>query len=171
MTTTLGPTELRAAARVLSSPALIRLITEIDDNGPIPPRMLTATLPDLTRSSARRAVHIARAHGLVQAGPAGGLDLTDSGCHLAAFYDATARWARHHAYPGPVSTFTTRIQHTLDLLIHVLATDSAAGHHRHPGTDMPNGQDTEEDLPGHLIRWLTDNPHLTQPGTQHGLAA
>ncbi|AKH83943.1 hypothetical protein AA958_19040 [Streptomyces sp. CNQ-509] len=167
MTTTPGPSELRAAARVLASPALIRLITEIDDNGPIPPRTLTATLPDLTRSSARRAVHMARAHGLVQAGPAGGLDLTDSGFHLAAFYDATARWARHHAYPTPVSTFTTRIQHTLDLLVHLLATQSADG----SGADLPGAEAAGEDLPGLLIRWLTANPQLTQPVTEYEPAA
>ncbi|WP_181786085.1 regulator [Streptomyces phytophilus] len=165
--TILGAAELGAAARVLSSPALIRLITEIDDNGPIPPRMLTATLPDLTRSRARRAVHIARAHGLVQAGPAGGLDLTESGSHLAAFYDSTARWARHHAYPAPVSTFTTRIQHTLDHLVHVLATQSAYG----SGADLSSAEAAGEDLPGHLIRWLTANPQLTQPVTEYEPAA
>ncbi|MFW6724206.1 regulator [Streptomyces sp. MAR4 CNY-716] len=171
MTTTLGPSELRAAARVLSSPSLIRLITEIDDNGPIPPRALTATLSGLTPDRTHRAAHTARTLRLTQIVPGEGLGLTTAGSGLADFYDATARWARYHAYPQAACDFTSRIQHTLDLLIHVLTAETANGPHHTPSTHMPNGESTDEDLSAHLTRWLVANPQITHPGTQHGLAA
>ncbi|MER6304959.1 hypothetical protein [Streptomyces sp. NPDC001657] len=107
---------VRDACSVLSSPALIRLITEIDDNGPIPSRRLADTLADLSAHRLRQATDLARGLDLVHVRPGGRLGLTPSGLELADVYDVAARWARRHAYPDPVSDFTSRIQSTLALL-------------------------------------------------------
>ncbi|MCZ4124192.1 regulator [Streptomyces sp. H39-S7] len=130
MTVFFTPTEIRNAFAALTSPALIRLITEIDDNGPIPPRRLAATLPDLSPHQLRRATETARAMGLCRIGPGVGLELTPSGAELADIYDATARWARHNNYPRTVCDFTTRVRHTLRLLVQSLVAGTAESSHR-----------------------------------------
>ncbi|MFB7270743.1 hypothetical protein [Streptomyces sp. NPDC056244] len=115
---TLPGCQVTRAVSVLSHPGLIRLVSEIDDNGPIPRYMLTRTLSGLTRHQIRRAVDTAREHHLVDAEHA--LDscylLTEAGKELADVYDSVARWARAHNYPATASDFVTRIQETLALL-------------------------------------------------------
>ncbi|MFJ6898172.1 regulator [Streptomyces hokutonensis] len=114
--TTLSTADVQHAHAVLSARALIRLITEIDDNGPIPPRALDRTLADVPAPHLRQSADRARVLGLVHVQPGAGLSLTESGEELADVYDAMARWARRHSYPRPVCDFTGRIQHTLALL-------------------------------------------------------
>lgn len=162
MTASFTSAELRNAATLLSSPALIRLITEIDDNGPIPPRRLAGTLPDLSAHHLRRTTHIARVHGLVNVAPGVGLELTTSGAELADLYDATARWARHHAYPTRVCDFTSRLRHTLTLLMPLLIADPADDTNRPAGADLPSAEaDTElARLRALLVQWLDANPHI-----------
>ncbi|MCZ4102908.1 regulator [Streptomyces sp. H39-C1] len=130
MTASFTSTGLRNAFAALTSPALIRLITEIDDHGPIPPRRLASTLPDLSPHQLRRATETARAMGLCRIGPGVGLELTPSGTELADLYDATARWARNNNYPRPVCDFTTRVRHTLRLLVQSLVAVTAESSHR-----------------------------------------
>ncbi|MET9507711.1 regulator [Streptomyces flavidovirens] len=159
MTVSFTAAELRNASALLSSPGLIRLITEIDDNGPIPPRRLAATLPDLSSHHLRRTTHVARAHGLVRVAPGIGLALTEAGSELADLYDATARWARHHAYPTRVCDFTTRLQHSLSLLVPALVADRTDGS-PHEGT---LGIEAETDLArprALLLQWLNANPQV-----------
>ncbi|MGW7005897.1 hypothetical protein ACWGCW_24600 [Streptomyces sp. NPDC054933] len=153
MSTSLSTADVRGFCTELSSPGLIRLITEIDDNGPIPPRGLARTLADLTPHHLRQATDLARALGLVRVRPGAGLGLTDSGAELADVYDAIARWARRHAYPTPVADFTGRIQHTLALL----AETPAADH-------LPSAQ-AAADLAGPrdlLNQWLHANAQAAQ---------
>ncbi|MEU3008055.1 regulator [Streptomyces sp. NPDC006863] len=167
---------LRAAVDFLSSPALIRLITEIDDNGPIPPRKLASTLPDLSTHHLRRINHLARVHGLVRAAPGAGLELTTSGVELADFYDAIARWARHHAYPTRVCDFTSRVRHTLSLVESLPSADPAGGSTRRPGVELG---DTEIGLEPSgpralLLQWLDAHPQiavLLEPDREYGRAA
>lgn len=116
MNSSLFTTAMPDACSVLSYPALIRLVAEIDDNGAIPLRRLAGTLADLSEYRLRRATDLARDLGLVHVRPGGRLGLTTSGSELADLYDATARWARRHDYPSAVSDFTNRIQSTLALL-------------------------------------------------------
>ncbi len=116
MTTSLSPEQLQRVCTALSSAGLIRLITEIDDNGPIPSRGLARTLSDLTPHRIRHATEQAHALGLVHARPGASLGLTESGVDLAEVYDATARWARRHEYPARAGDFTGRIRNTLSLL-------------------------------------------------------
>ncbi|MGW2650841.1 hypothetical protein ACWC2T_39655 [Streptomyces sp. NPDC001393] len=123
MSTSFSTADVRRFCAQLSSPGLVRLITEIDDNGPIPPRGLARTLADLTEHHLRQATDVARALGLVRIRPGAGLALTTSGAELADVYDAIAHWARRHAYPAPVADFTGRIQHTLALLADTPAAD------------------------------------------------
>lgn len=151
MTATFTAAELRNFFDVLSSSAVIRLISEIDDNGPIPPRRLTSTLPDLSPHQLRQATDAARAHDLIHIQPGLGMDLTTSGSALADLYDTAARWARSYSYPTPACDFTTRLQHTLALVAPLL---EAQG--------LPHGE-----LDGGLIRlraalvqWLTTNPRV-----------
>lgn len=113
MTTTVTAAELRSACVLLSSTALIRLVTEIDDNGPILTGRLASTLPDVPRHQLRRAIDAAREHGLVTTATGAGLALTTAGEELADLYDVMARWSRCHAYPATVCNFTTRIRHAL----------------------------------------------------------
>lgn len=163
MTASFTPAELRNALALLSSPGLIRLITEIDDNGPIPPRRLAGTLADLSAHHLRRTSHVARVHGLVRVAPGVGLALTAAGSELADFYDATARWARRHDYPTRVCDFTTRLQHSLSLMAPALLANRADDSQRSAGEDMPCAEaETDLDHPrALLVQWLNANSQVT----------
>jgi DNA-binding HxlR family transcriptional regulator len=163
MTASFTPDELRNAFALLSSPGLIRLITEIDDNGPIPPKRLAGTLPDLSAHHLRRTTYVARVHGLVRVAPGVGLALTEAGSELADFYDATARWARRHAYPTRVCDFTTRLQHSLSLLAPAFLASRADGFQGPASEDMPCAEAaTDLDHPrALLVQWLNANPQVT----------
>ncbi|MFF5757375.1 regulator [Streptomyces longwoodensis] len=164
MTTLFTSAEVRNAVELLASRSLIRLVTEIDDNGAIPPRRLAGTLPDLSSHQLRRAAEAARAHGLVRTAPGAGLELTESGSDLADLYDAAARWARRHAYPAPICEFSSRIRHVLDLLTSSLVTERADGLSRPSAARLPSAEAEAElarprDL---LIQWLAGNPLVTR---------
>ncbi|MCG0285395.1 regulator [Streptomyces sp. PSAA01] len=163
MTTLFTPAEVRTAVELLTSRSLIRLVTEIDDNGAIPPRRLAATLPDLSSHQLRLATETAHAHGLIRVAPGAGLELTESGTELADLYDAAARWGRRHAYPSPVCEFCGRIRHVLTLLAPSLATQRADSLARRSAACLPSAE-AEADLVrprAFLIQWLTDNPQVT----------
>ncbi|GAA4782126.1 regulator [Streptomyces ziwulingensis] len=156
MSTSFTPAEARHAVELLASRALIRLVTEIDDNGAIPPRRLAGTLPDLSTHHLRSASDTARAHGLVRVAPGAALELTEAGKELAELYHSVARWARRHAVPAPVSEFSSRIRHVLNLLTASLTPDSAA----HPasaaaGTGLAHPRTL-------LIQWLAGNPQVVR---------
>ncbi|MGW0613256.1 regulator [Streptomyces sp. NPDC002788] len=146
MSTPFTSAEAQRAVELLASRPLVRLVTEIDDNGAIPPRRLAGTLPDLSTHQLRSASDTARAHGLIRIAPGTGLELTEAGMELADLYDAMARWARRHAVPAPVCEFSSRIRHVLALLARSLITERAdpaeAGLAR---------------LRTLLIQWLADN--------------
>ncbi|MER7728553.1 regulator [Streptomyces sp. NPDC096323] len=162
MTTHFSTIEVRNAVGLLASRSLIRLITEIDDNGAIPPRRLTGTFPDLSSHQLRRATEAACAYALVRTAPGSSLELTDSGADLADLYDAAARWARRHAYPAPVCKFSSRIRHVLDLLAPSLADkNSDIG----PWPSGARASSIEADLArprALLIEWLAGNPQVTR---------
>ncbi|MBJ7004884.1 regulator [Streptomyces griseofuscus] len=147
MNTAFTSAEAQRAVAVLASRPLVRLITEIDDNGAIPPRRLADTLPDLSTHQLRSASEMARAHGLVRSAPGAALELTAAGVGLADLYDAMARWARRHAVPAPVCEFSGRIQYVLDLVAPSLTTERADG----AEADLAR-------LRTLLIQWLADNP-------------
>ncbi|MDX3832873.1 regulator [Streptomyces europaeiscabiei] len=164
MTTPYTPAEVSNAVELLASRSLIRLITEIDDNGAIPPRRLAGTLPDLSSHQLRRATETARTHGLVRTAPGAGLELTESGSELADLYDVAARWARRHAYPAPVCEFSSRIRHVLDLLAPSIAAERADGLPRPSAARLPSDE-VEVDLArprAFLIQWLAGNPQVTR---------
>jgi hypothetical protein len=106
--------------RVLSLPAMIRLVSEIDDNGPISYSRgsLQGALGDLPRHQLRYAIDAARVLGLVHfaAHAPARYRLTKAGEDLAEVYDSVARWSRTHQYPSAVSDFVTRVHQTLKLL-------------------------------------------------------
>ncbi|GAA2643755.1 hypothetical protein GCM10010425_59050 [Streptomyces spororaveus] len=107
------------ATAALSHPGLIRIVSEIDDNGPLQRHLLSRTLTGLSRWQLRQASAVGRALGLLKASTDGGnpsLVLTPAGEALAEVYDMAARWARTHHYPCEVSDFVTRVQATLTLL-------------------------------------------------------
>ncbi|MEU7646281.1 hypothetical protein [Streptomyces huasconensis] len=110
----------RQAIRALSLPALIRLVSEIADNGPINRRRgsLQAAFGNLTANQLGHAIDRARDFGLVHGDEHERVSyrLTDSGEDLADVYDTAARWARTHQFPTATSDFVTRVQHTLTLL-------------------------------------------------------
>ncbi|MFI0776208.1 regulator [Streptomyces sp. NPDC021212] len=164
MTTLFTTVEVRNAVELLASRSLIRLVTEIDDNGAIPPRRLAATLPDISSHQLRRATEAARAHDLIRGAPGSALELADIGAELADLYDAAARWARRHAYPAPVCEFSSRIRHVLDLLAPSLTTERADGFTRPSTAPLPSAE-AEVDLArprALLIQWLSDNPQVTR---------
>ncbi|WP_030861891.1 hypothetical protein [Streptomyces sp. NRRL S-37] len=153
------PAEAHHAIDLLASHSLIRLVTEIDDNGAIPSRRLAGTLSDLSTHQLRSATDAARAHGLVRVAPGAGLELTDSGMELADLYDALARWARRHAVPAAVCEFSSRVRHVLGLLAPSLIPENAD----HPGPlpDVrPISVEAEVELARArtlLIQWLVGN--------------
>lgn len=164
MTTLFAPDEVRNAVDLLAARSLIRLVTEIDDNGAIPPRRLANTLPDLSSHQQRRATEVARTHGLVRTVPGTGLELTESGSELADLYDAAARWGRHHAYPTPVCEFSSRIRHVLDVLAPSLAAQDAGGRSWPYAARLPSAE-AQADLArprALLIQWLAGNPQVTR---------
>ncbi|UIX34410.1 hypothetical protein [Streptomyces sp. GQFP] len=160
--TTLSTTDVQRAQAVLSLPALIRLITEIDDNGPIPPRALTRTLTDIHADHLRHSADQARVLGLVHVQPGAGLSLTTAGVELADVYDAMARWARRHERPAPVCDFTGRIQHTLALLAQPPIRPSHSGPRRRADVAPANSEaDTEFARLRRLLQeWLQDHPQV-----------
>ncbi|MDX2680109.1 regulator [Streptomyces soliscabiei] len=164
MSSPFTPAEVRHAVELLASRSLIRLVTEIDDNGAIPPRRLAGTLPDLSTHQLRRASDTARAHGLVRIAPGSGLELTDAGAELADLYDAMARWARRHAVPAPVCEFTSRIRHVLDLLAPSLTTAHGDGLAPLSAARLTSAG-AAADLAGPrtlLIQWLAGNPQVAR---------
>ncbi|MFD8897115.1 regulator [Streptomyces ardesiacus] len=168
MSTPFTPAEARRAVDLLASPSLIRLVTEIDDNGAIPPRRLAGTLPDLSTHQLRSASDTARAYGLVRVVPGAGLELTDSGTELADLYDALARWARRHSLPAAVCEFSSRIRHVLGLLTPSLTT--ALTDRPAPLPDAhPISAEAEADLARVrtlLIQWLAGNLQVARAEPQ-----
>ncbi|MBU5946444.1 regulator [Streptomyces sp. NPDC017966] len=164
MSTPFTPAEARHAVELLASRSLIRLVTEIDDNGAIPPRRLAGTLPDLSTHQLRSASDTARGHGLVRVAPGAGLELTDLGTELADLYDAVARWARRHSVPTAVCEFSSRIRYALDLLAPSLTT----GNNDRPSPlpdARPISAEAEADLACSrtlLIQWLAGNPQVAR---------
>ncbi|MFC9131357.1 regulator [Streptomyces sp. NPDC057099] len=160
MNTPYTSAEARRAVELLASRSLIRLVTEIDDNGAIPPRRLAGTLPDLSTHQLRSASDTARALGLVRLAPGAGLELTHAGTELADLYDAIARWARRHAVPAPVCEFSSRIQHGLDLLAPSLTTERSDGHSPLASARLTcAGAEADLSRPRTLlIHWLAGNP-------------
>ncbi|MFF3976574.1 regulator [Streptomyces sp. NPDC001828] len=164
MTTPFTSAEVLTAVELLASRSLIRLVTEIDDNGAIPPRRLAGTLPDLSSHQLHRAAEAARSHGLVRTAPGSGLELTHAGEELADLYDATARWARRHAYPARVSEFSSRIRHVLDLLAPSLTPERADGLSPRSTAGLPSDE-AEAGLArprALLLQWLASNPQVTR---------
>ncbi|WP_329343720.1 hypothetical protein OG252_45415 [Streptomyces sp. NBC_01352] len=140
----------RRAIRTLSLPGLIRLITEIDDNGPISRQRgsLQGALGDLTTGQLRHAIDAARDLGLIHArGHAlARYQLTASGKDLAEVYDTAARWARGHQLPSRTSDFVARVQHTLQI---------------HEGGPKHTGAATKPSVPrAALSEWLTAYPRV-----------
>ncbi|WP_416530367.1 regulator [Streptomyces coelicoflavus] len=172
MTASFTTAEIRTAVEVLASRPLIRLITEIDDNGAIPPRRLAATLPDLSTHHLRIATETARNHGLVRTAPGAGLELTHRGQELADVYDAAARWSRRHTPPAEVCEFTHRVRHVLGLLALQISSESAQDPAR-PSAASWAGTEPETD-PAHvrvlLLQWLAENPQLTCLSTYEPVA-
>ncbi|WP_420036062.1 hypothetical protein ACN2WE_31010 [Streptomyces sp. cg28] len=109
----------RRTIRTLTLPALIRLVTEIDDNGPIARQKgsLQSAFGDLTPGQLRHAIDSARDLGLIHADEQAPdrYRLTVRGEALAEVYDTAARWARERQFPDDNSDFVTRVQHTLQL--------------------------------------------------------
>ncbi|MEV7107158.1 regulator [Streptomyces atroolivaceus] len=163
MTSLFAPAEVRTAVELLASRPLIRLVTEIDDNGAIPPRRLANTLPDLPRYQQRSATEAARAHGLVWTAPGTGLELTEPGSELADLYDAAARCARRHAYPTLVCEFSSRIRHVFDLLTPSLVAQDADGSSWPSGARLSSAEAVADlgRVRALLIQWLAANPQVT----------
>ncbi|MEU9396572.1 hypothetical protein AB0D86_42055 [Streptomyces sp. NPDC048324] len=167
----------------LSLPSLIRLVSEIDDNGPISHRRgsLQSAFGDLTVNQLRYAIEVARELGLVHADPQAPTRyrLTEAGEDLAGVYDVAARWARTHHSPSPTSGFVTRVQHTLKLLTQPSAAirdADSAGKPTGLETGLP-GAETDADMAlipdaakAALTEWLQTYPHIlhsTAPRSSH----
>ncbi|MEU6148032.1 hypothetical protein ABZ848_47825 [Streptomyces sp. NPDC047081] len=149
------------AIRTLTLPGLIRLVTEIDDNGPISRHRgsLQGALGDLPLGQLRHAIDTARDLGLIHArGHAmARYQLTASGKDLAELYDNAARWARTRQLPSPTSDFVTRIQHALQ------AEDDGAKH---------TGAAAEPPAPrAALSEWLTAHPRVLRQDATRSSAA
>ncbi|MER6531704.1 regulator [Streptomyces sp. NPDC001508] len=130
MTCSLTHQQIQYASTALSQPGLIRLVSEIDAHGAIPPRAVAGTLTDLSPHQIRQAIEQANTLGLLDRSH-GGIGLAPPGQALADLYDATARWARHHHYPSRFCDFAIRIRHTFALLAGKGADHSPGGGEAH----------------------------------------
>jgi hypothetical protein len=175
---TLSTEQVVLAARALAEPGLIRLISEIDDNGPVEDRMLDATLADFTQSQIHHALAAATEWDLLrndQDDNHPDHELTARGEETAELYDSAARWARSHNYPSAHADFITRVHATLTLL-------SLGPDHRsepRPGTPTVRHPDTAgastgpgdaaslHQLRTQLHQWITSHsaPPLHTPAT------
>uniref|UniRef100_A0AAU2AC42 Uncharacterized protein n=1 Tax=Streptomyces sp. NBC_00093 TaxID=2975649 RepID=A0AAU2AC42_9ACTN len=140
----------RRAIRALTLPGLIRLVTEIDDNGPISRHRgsLQGALGDLATGQLRHAIDTARDLGLIHARghTMARYQLTASGTDLAELYDTAARWARTRQLPSPDSDFVKRVQHALQ---------------EHDGGLERTGAATEPSVPrAALAEWLKAYPRV-----------
>ncbi|MFG2924252.1 regulator [Streptomyces sp. NPDC048305] len=164
MTDLFAPAEVRNAVDLLGARSVIRLVTEIDDNGAIPPRRLANTLPDLSSHQQRYATGAARAHGLARTTPGVGLELTYTGAELADLYDAAACWARRHACPTPVCEFSKRIRYVLDLLTPSLLAEGADGSSWPLGVRLLSAEAVADlgRVRTLMLQWLADNRHVTR---------
>ncbi|MEU3963252.1 regulator [Streptomyces buecherae] len=169
MTTFLPLTDVRTTTELLASRPVIRLVTEIDDNGAIPARGLAATFPDLAWHHLRRAIELARTHRLVRTAPGGSLELTLAGVGLADLYDTYACWSRHHASPATACDFSARIRHVLDLLTPSLTTERAEGPSSAMRLPSAEGEADLARLRTLLLQWLADNPRAQV--SEHALVA
>lgn len=142
----------RRAIRILTLPGLIRLVTEIDDNGPISHGRgsLQGAFGDLTPGQLRYAIDTARDLGLVHADEwaPDRYRLTESGEGLAEVYDTSARWARARHFPDATVDFVTRVQHTLQL---------------HSRGTHPTVSTLEPSAPREVLtEWLRENPRILE---------
>lgn len=154
MTTIPSGRQAQRVSTVLSSPGLIRLVSEIDDHGAIPERGLARTLSDLSTHQIRQATEQARVLGLLDRSHTG-LELSAAGQELADVYDATARWARRHNRPSRFGDFAGRIRHTVALLHEPAPTEGSA--------------DNEPDAElAHVRRLLTEWIDAHQPPQDRG---
>lgn len=140
----------RRAIRTLTLPGLIRLVTEIDDNGPISRHRgsLQAAFGDLATGQLRHAIDTARDLGLIHARghTTARYQLTASGKDLAELYDIAARWARTRQLPSPASDFVARVQYALQ---------------QQDGGQGQPGAATEPSAPHEaLSAWLTAHPRV-----------
>ncbi|MFE4664564.1 regulator [Streptomyces sp. NPDC056716] len=146
-TSTAGRGEAARITETLAQPALIRLVTEIDDHGPVP-HALARTFPDLPRHELRHVRDTARALGLIDTGHHTGQPaylLTDRGTALADLYEAAACWARAHDQPTRHCLFTTRVQTVFHHAARALRGDDTA-------------PQPPADLLVTLLQWISTSP-------------
>ncbi|MDX3854906.1 hypothetical protein [Streptomyces sp. AK02-01A] len=164
----------------LSLPGLIRLVSEIDDNGAIEHGMLGRTFPDLTRQQIRNALAAGRELQLLREGTRAMpfLRLTRRGAGLADVYDQLARWARVRDYPSRTSTFVSRVQGTLSLLAqrcngNALLLIRHAAHCVAPGTSLVSDTADEglQQSWAALSRWVQAAPSTVSAPTPAQSAA
>ncbi|MCX4776850.1 winged helix-turn-helix transcriptional regulator [Streptomyces sp. NBC_01264] len=109
-------------ATLLSYRWTTRIITELDDNGPVARRRgsLAATFSDIPVDVLKTAVAGLRRRGLVRRETLTTgeqqLTLTEPGLALGDVYDRLGRWARQHDYPDDQPDFVTRVEAALGLL-------------------------------------------------------
>jgi DNA-binding HxlR family transcriptional regulator len=118
------------AAELLLRRWTTRIVTELDDNGPIPFRHTNSALADIPSNSRTPALRALQRRGLVavtDAGDAASYVLSDAGQGLGDVYEVIARWARTHHYPDAGADFARRINHTLALLTDPDAVATLAG--------------------------------------------
>ncbi|RSO06987.1 hypothetical protein DMH18_26450 [Streptomyces sp. WAC 06783] len=107
------------AAELLGRQWTTRVISEIDDNGPLPRRMAARTFTDLPRTGIHYALPTLRHRGLLTIAEHDGRTcylLTEAGEGLGDVYEALARWSRTHHYPDTAADFVSRVEAGLELL-------------------------------------------------------
>ncbi|MEU3188449.1 hypothetical protein ABZ707_30280 [Streptomyces sp. NPDC006923] len=168
----LNAEQVTRVIRELSLPGLIRLVSEIDDNGAIEHGMLGRTFPDLTRQQIRNALAAGRELQLLREGTRAMpfLRLTRRGAGLADVYDQLARWARTRDYPSRTSTFVSRVQGTLSLLAqryngNALLLIRHAAHRVGPGASLVSDAGLQQSWAA-LSRWAQAAPSTVSAPAQ-----
>jgi DNA-binding HxlR family transcriptional regulator len=166
------------AAELVGRQWTTRVVSEIDDNGPIPRHSVSSAFPDLPHHALQYALTALRRRGLLTVGTEGHEEqqeleeheegdeeaeeesevavassyvLTEAGADLGDVHDALFRWARQYHYPARTCDFVTRVEAALNLLknTHVPAALATPGVGTHLAGVVPTSADQLHPLVKH----------------------
>ncbi|MFI5804409.1 hypothetical protein [Streptomyces sp. NPDC051561] len=143
-TPAMADTQVSRAATLMGRHHTVRIISELDDNGPIPQGAMNAVFSPFIHYPVHNVLRALRTRGLVTFDKQNEhrLTLTEAGRALGDVFDSLARWARTHQYPAEHADFATRVKSALVLLRDPRTVSLVAA----PGADLGSRTADELDL-------------------------
>ncbi|WP_433549150.1 hypothetical protein ACQPZG_31880 [Streptomyces sp. CA-294286] len=143
-TPAVSETQVSRAATLMGRNHTVRIISELDDNGPIPQGAMSAVFSPFILYPVHNVLRALCTRGLVTFDKQNEhrLTLTEAGRALGDVFDSLARWARAHQYPAEHADFATRVRSALALLRDPRTVSLVAA----PGSDLGPRSADELDL-------------------------